>query len=153
MITISIQGWNWTELGKVDTIRAKLALSKGGIGPNWAKWTLSGQGWHYPRAVLGSIEVKWPLSGQSWHYPTVELGQIGQSGHCLGQGGTIPGWIGAKSGPSWHYPRVDRGQKWPILVTVDEFEGWTARPVDPIQEPMRRNGEASGMRFPIETFR
>ena len=97
---LTIQGWNWAKLGKVDTIWAKLALSKGGIGPNWAKWTLSGQSWHYPRVVLGPIWAKWTLSGQSWHYPTVELGHIGQSGHYLGQVGTIQGWIGAKSGQS-----------------------------------------------------
>ena len=58
------------------------ALSKGGIVPNWAKWT---------------------LSGQSWHYPRVELDQIWQSGHYLGKVGTTQGWFWVPLGQSGHY--------------------------------------------------
>ena len=80
---------------------------------------------------MGSIWAKWTLSGQSWHYPTVELGKIGQSGHYLGQVGTIQGWIWAKFGKvgticaKWALSKVDKGQKWPILDTVVTFQGLT----------------------------
>ena len=44
--------------GKVATIWAKLALSHCGIGPNWAKWALSGPSWHYPRVDRGQEGAK-----------------------------------------------------------------------------------------------
>ncbi len=80
-----------------------MVLSKSGIGTNWVKLALSGGGigpnWSKLALSGGGIGPNWAklaLSG-------VELGQIGSS---------------------WHYRGVGLGHKWPILVTVDEFEGW-----------------------------
>ena len=53
----------------LGTIRAKLTLSEGRIGPSWVKLALSGLSYHYPRVELDQI-------GLSWHYRRVDLGQI-----------------------------------------------------------------------------
>ena len=59
----------------VGTIRAKLSLSEGGIGPNWAKLAPSKGGFGPNLSMLtlskgGSGPVRW-ICGQSWPKPCV----------------------------------------------------------------------------------
>ena len=133
-LALSRSTWHYPRVD-LDQHRAKLAISKGGFGPNFGKvgtiqgwiWAKIGQGGHYRTC---------------WHYPRVDLGQIwaklalskGGFGSKLGKVGTIQGWIWPKIGQGghyrtcWHYPRVDLGPKWSILVTIDTFKGGSGRP-------------------------
>ena len=88
----TIRKWIWFKIGpswhypRVDLGQnlAKLALSKGGSGQNWAR------------------------QAQSY---MLALSKDG-FGPNLGQAGTIQRWIWVKIEQSWHYPRVDLAQNW-----------------------------------------